>query len=151
MPRIKNGYSLTHAYKYFKKKYKDRSDSYKITEKQYKTLCKAFNESVIDLALEGKGVKLPHSLGMLWVKKFKMNWDKPPIDLNATKKEGKIIYHLNAHSNGWCARWQWTRRNQDVRNLIYYNFDMTKTNKQRIPPIMKQENGYKRFFTYQKY
>lgn len=151
MAEVKEGYSLTHAYKFYKEKFKDRWDKYKVSKQTYKDICKDFNKMLIEEATTGKGVKLPHSLGMIWVKKFKINWNKPPVDLNASKREGKKIYHLNEHSDGWCAGWKWTKRNQAITNLIYYSFSPTWTNSRLVASIMKSGNGHKRFFTYQSY
>jgi hypothetical protein len=151
MAEVKTGYSLTHAYRYYRDKFKPKGDRYKVTRQQYRDICKEFNQMIVQEVLTGKGVKLPHSMGMLWIKKFKINWDNPPVDLNASKKAGKKIYHLNDHSDGWCAGWKWAKRNQAITNLIYYSFSPTWTNSREVARIMKEEGGHKKFFTYQTY
>jgi hypothetical protein len=147
---VKEGYSLTQAYKFYKNLHFSKGESYKVSMMLYKDICRDFNQMVVEKVLQGKGVRLPHSMGMLWIKKFKINWDKPPVDLNATKQAGKVIYHLNEHSDGYCGRWQWTKRNQAISNLIYYSFKPTWHNKKKIPKIFK-EGGHKKFFTFQQY
>jgi hypothetical protein len=149
MAQVKEGYSLTHAFKFFKEKHKARGKAYNIDRQTYRNICKDFNQLVVNEVLSGKGVKLPHNMGMLWVKKFKINWENPPVDLNASKKAGKKILHLNHHSDGWCAGWKWSKRNQTISNLIYYSFKPVWGNSRRVAKIMKEEDGHKRFFTYQ--
>ncbi len=142
MPEVSKGYSLTHAHAFFKKRH-----DVDIDRKTYRSVCYAFNKMLIEDALEGKMVKIPHRLGTIWVKKYKIDPDNPPIDLNETKKAGKIIYHLNFHSDGYTARWAWSKRNNLVTNLIYYSFKATRANGRALAKILKQPNGYKRYFT----
>ena len=151
MAEVKEGYSLTHAYRFYRNKFKGKGEQYKVDRQTYRNICKDFNQMLVDEILTGKSVKLPHSMGMLWIKKFKINWDNPPVDLNESRKQGKTIYHLNHHSDGWCARWSWTKRNQAISNLVYYSFTPTWTNSREVSRIMKEEEGHKRFFTYQSY
>jgi hypothetical protein len=162
MAKVSKGYSLTHAYKRYRERNKNRKmvydssskeyvDIYKVSAKEYRDICKSFNDLLVDEVLTGRAVKLPHSVGMLWGKKFKMNWNKPPIDLNESKKTGwkQIIYHLNEHSDGWCAMWKWSKRNNLITNLQYYSFFPTWTNSNKMSKILKEEGGYRRFFVQQ--
>ena len=142
MPKIKEGFGLDHAYEFFKKKH-----GLDIDKKTFRKVCYAFNKSVVEDALEGKMVKLPHRMGALWVKKYKIDYDNPPIDLNESRKAGKIIYHLNFHSDGYTARWAWSKRNNLVTNMIYYSFHATRANSRALAKVMKQEGGHKRYFS----
>lgn len=147
MPEVIKGYSLNHAYKFYKKKHKEKWDTHEVPKEIYRDICCDFNEFIVQEALKGRFIKLPHSMGNIWCKKFKINWEKPPVDLNASKKEGKVIYHLNIHSDGWCVKWAWTKRNSMMTNLIYYGFTPTRTNSERLSAIMKQKDGHKQFFS----
>lgn len=147
MPKVSKGYSLDHAYGFYKKKHFDKGDAYEVDKATYRKICYAFNKKVIDKALTGSLVKLPHSMGCIWCKKFKINWEKPPIDLNETRKKGKVVYHLNEHSNGWCARWTWSKRNNLIANLIYYSFKPTRSNSRKLSNVMQQPEGHKTFFS----
>jgi len=142
MPEVSKGYSLNHAYKFYKDKYGDDID-----KATYRAVCCAFNKEVINQALEGKMVKLPHRMGSIWVKKYQIDPDNPPIDLNESKKAGKVIYHLNFHSDGYTARWAWSKRNNLVTNLIYYSFHATRANSRALAKIMKDPGGHKRYFS----
>ena len=142
MPEVSKGYSLTHAHKFYKEKTGDD-----ISRSDYRAICCAFNKAIVEEALEGKVVKLPHRMGSLWVKKYKMDPNKPNIDLNESKKAGEVIYHLNFHSDGYNARWAWSKRNNLVTNLIYYSFHATRANSRALAKVMKQPDGHKRYFS----
>ena len=73
MPRLAKGkgYSLDHAYKFYKEKHGNKVD-----RKKYRDICYEFNKLLVDDVIEGKIVKLPHRLGSLWVKKYKVDLDK---------------------------------------------------------------------------
>lgn len=142
MAEVSKGYSLSHAYKFYKDKHGGDVD-----KDTYRQVCYAFNKMVIDDALEGKMVKLPHRMGSIWVKKYKVDPDKPYVDLNESKKAGKVIYHLNFHSDGFQARWAWSKRNNLVTNMIYYSFHATRANSRALAKVMKEPNGHKRYFT----
>lgn len=141
MAKVSKGYSLEHAYKAYKKKY--NSD---ITYKQYRQICYKFNKMLVKEVLDGKTQKLPHGMGMLWIKKFKMNYDNPPIDFKATVEAGKTIYHLNDESDGYCGRWTWSKRNNLATNMIYYSFQPSWSNKRACAAEFKKPNGYRKFF-----
>ena len=142
MPDVSKGDSLSHAFVFYKDKHKSN-----VSKKEYRDICCAFNKKIVDVALTGRVVKLPFRMGEIWIKKIKTNWDNPPIDLNESKKQGKTIYHLNMHSDGWWARWYWTRTNSRISNVTYYSFDATRDNSRAVAKIMKTPGGYKRFFS----
>jgi len=142
MGRIKEGFGLDDAYKFYKDKHGPKVD-----KSTYRKICYEFNKMMVDDVLEGKVVKVPHRLGELWIKKYKIDLDNPPIDLNETKKAGKIVYHLNQHSDGYQCRWSWSKRNNLVTNMIYYSFHATRANSRELAKIMKQPGGHKRYFS----
>jgi len=148
MAQVKKGFSLTHAFKFYREKYgKPKGGDYKIDNKTYRTICQDFNKALVAKALTGSGVKMPFGIGKLWIQKFKINWDKPPIDFNATKLAGETRYHLNLHSDNFCARWKWDKKNRNMTNLIYYSFKPTDTNSELASAEMRKEDGHKKFFT----
>jgi hypothetical protein len=144
MAKVSKGYSLEHSFQEFKKTF-----SGDITYKEYREICYQFNKMIVEEVLDGKSQKLPHSMGMLWIKKFKMNYDNPPLDFKATREAGKNIYHLNIESDGWCGRWNWTKRNERAKNMIYYHFKPTWSNSRACAAEFKKPGGYKKFFVAQ--
>lgn len=151
MPEVKEGYSLSHAFRYFRKKYKSKGDNFMAIDKRtYRNVCKDFNKMLTeDVLAGGAGVRLPFSLGCIWIKKFKINWNKPPIDIYETVKTGEIVYHLNAHSDGWMCAWKWSKRNTAMKNLIYYSFKQVRTSTRASAAVMKEPGGHNKYFTNQ--
>jgi len=146
MPKVKEGYSLDDSYLFYKEKMSSKGISL-INKKLYREICCDYNKMVVDKAMTGSMFKLPHSMGTIWIKKFKINWNKPPVDLNESKKQGKLVYHLNLHSNGWCARWAWNRLKSAAANMTFYNFTPTRTNSRLVADVMKRPNGHKIFYS----
>ena len=138
--------TLTHAYKFYKAKYK-KEFGRKISSKEYKDVCYAFNQKVSQGALDGKLMYLPFSMGSLRIKRKEVNYEKPAIDWKATKDEGKVLYHMNHHSDGWRAVWKWSKMNNLIANLVVYSFTASRDNKRAVAKIMKQKNEYRRYFT----
>ncbi|GAF94056.1 unnamed protein product [marine sediment metagenome] len=69
------------------------------------------------------------------------------VDLNETRLAGKTIYHLNDHSDGFMSRWVWSKRNNLMRNLVYYSFTATRANKRELAAHMKRPDGHKKYFS----
>jgi len=136
------GYTLSDAYKFYKNKTQSSID-----KDTYRNICYDYNKNLTASILEGKFMKLPHRLGDLWIKKYKIDPEKPPVDLNESRKAGKTVYHLNFHSDGYMARWSWSKKNNLVTNLIYYSFHATRANSRALSAIMKKENGHKKYFS----
>ena len=139
MPQVKEGVSLTNAHRFY------TSDGGVVTKSIYRKVCQDFNDMLVNELMEGRTVKLPHGLGKLTVVKYKINWKRPPIDFHATKKLGHTVYHTNTHSDGYCAKVEWKRRKRLIKNLFFYEFDITWSNSKRISQQMMKEDGHKIF------
>lgn len=133
--------TLTDAFFYFKKNHPESN----ITLKQYLTFCKRLIKKIVDEVLNGELVNLPHGLGYLWIKKYKTNLNKPPIDFYETKKQGKTVYHLNFETNGWSAKWNWSRRKKQITNLCFYCFLPIRVNSRRLCKEMRENNGHYKY------
>lgn len=94
----------------------------------------------------GKEVKLPCRLGTLRIVKHKpkqYNNKSLRIDYHASKEYGKIIYHLNEHSDGFKYRFYWSKLNVLIKNKTKYQLVMTRDNKRRLAQIIKnRERDY---------
>ena len=141
MAKISIGYGLNDAHKRFKQ----LNDS-KISQKDYKNICRDFNKMIVEDIKEGKEARIPHSLGMFWGKKYKNNYANLAVDFKATKDEGRTIYHLNHETDGWRVRWLWSKRNNAATNLIYYSFQPTSTNKKALSKAFRK--GFGKFFSF---
>lgn len=144
-----NYLGLTQAYKFYKTKV-NYAQEYQVSLQEYRDICKEFNQMVVEEVLEGKNFKIPFQLGNLWIKKYPINWNKPPLDIKETCLQRKRVYHTNQHSDEFYAGWKWSRVAKSTTNCIFYSFKPAWTNVKRVSQIMFQPGGHKRFFTEQK-
>lgn len=148
MPKVLKGYSLMQAYTFYRKKYE--KDTNRVLKETYIDICQDFNKMLMQEAMtKPSGGKLPFSMGTIWVKKFRINWNTPPIDLGESKKQKKKVYHINHDSEEWCCRWKWTKRNNLMTNLIYYSFTPTRKNSRTLSAHFRKDNNHRKYFTYQ--
>lgn len=142
MAEVSKGYSHTHCHAFYRAK-----TGNKIDKALYRKICQAFNKKLVEAIVAGRVVSLPHGLGTMWIRKFQTNWDKPRLNLPETKRIGKKVYYDNMHSDGWWARWYWSRVVSTNVNLQYYSFHATRKNARLVSAVMKQPDGHKRYFT----
>lgn len=94
----------------------------------------------------GKEVRLPCRLGTLRIVKHKpKQWNNKSlrIDYGESKKHGKLLYHLNEHSDGFKYRFYWNKHNVIITNKIKYQLVMSRDNKRRLAQIIKnREHDY---------
>jgi nucleoid DNA-binding protein len=118
-----------------KKAYNDFIASRPEINIDYKTFRKViyeFNHGIRDYILKtGDLVKLP-GFGLLTIKKKKRVATKRlrngkeiialPIDWKKTREKGKIIYHMNFHTDGYYYSWKWFKKKSFIkyRNLWYF-------------------------------
>jgi hypothetical protein len=145
MPTVKEGYSLTQIYAFYKEKCVKNNEKV-LDKKLHRDVCKEFNKMVIQGALEGKIMKLPFFLGSIWVKKFKVDWSRPAVDFNATRKAGHTVYFTNEHSDNYNARWAWVKLNKITPNMRLYTFTAAKPNVRALARILFSPDGHKRFY-----
>lgn len=91
---------------------------------------------------EGVEFKLPCRLGTVCIVKHKpKNWDKASlrIDYAETKKNNKLIYHLNEHSDGYKFRFYWSKYSSLLTNKSKYQLVATRHNKRRLCQIIKNK------------
>ena len=59
------------------------------------------------------------------------------IDYAESKKYGKMIFHLNEHTNGFKYRAYWCKHNMLTTNKTHYQLVMTRDNKRHLAQILK--------------
>lgn len=133
--RIKIDYTLKHAYQY----YKDNVElKLQLPEKVFIRLCKECNTILMNkIVLDSDAVSMPGRLGEIRIAKRPMEIAKNRIrvDWFNSKKAGKLIYHLNEHSNGWRYRWYWTK--PKLPNGGMYSFTAVRKHIRHIPKAIK--------------
>lgn len=93
-----------------------------------------------ELIDKGKEVKLPYRLGSIQVVKHKpKHYDGRSlrIDYQETKKQNKIIYLVNEHSNFYKYRLYWKKYEVLLPNKTKYQLVLTRANKRNLAQIIK--------------
>lgn len=115
---------------------------------------KIFREILLDyfkflrdeLLEKSKSIKLPCRLGTLTiVKKLPKTFTSKSlaIDYRESRLQGKLIFHLNEHSNYYKYRVFWSKKESMVTNKSMYQFTMPRDNKRRLAQIIKnREHDY---------
>lgn len=91
---------------------------------------------------QSRTVKLPYRMGYVSIIKQKpkrYDGNSLRIDYNATNKYGKVIYHLNEHSNGYKYRFYWSKLQSAVINKSKYQLVATRSNKRELARIIKNK------------
>ena len=123
--------------------------------KTYIDIANNYNKFLIERVLDGEEVTLPSNMGTIAVigSKQKIRFDendKPilPPDWVKTKqlwdsneqakREKKLIYQLNEHSNGVRYKLHWSKRRVLIENKTIYSLRLTKPNKIAINKAINQ-------------
>lgn len=144
MAQVKEGVSLTHAYKHHKQKKKAKQEK-TVDMKTFKEVCYMFNKLLVKKVVNGFHTQLPHRMGFIRIVRKKSQVGKMAIDFKATKEHGFTIYHDNRHSDGWHGEWSWRKPNHVVKNMIHYSFKPTREMCQMITEVFMTKNNYKRY------
>ncbi len=119
-----------------------------------------FMKYIVSKALEGHEVKLPQGMGKLYVKgtpqkmrydeqgkikglapdwvSTKKFWDSNP----EAKKQKKLLYHLNHHTDGVIYRYNWSKNRVIVDNKGLYSLKMSRANKRAVSNLIKNGKEY---------
>ncbi len=106
---------------------------------EYIKITQDLNQGLMNIILDGDNIKLPARLGIMRIKKTKMNLKYPKsmkVDWVLTKKYKKFIYHLNDHRNHHKYKFYWCKQGI-IKNISWYCFIPTRTNKRRLAHILK--------------
>lgn len=126
-------------------KYKEMSIPELLVDfKTYKNICKEFNTAVMeDIIKENVPFKMPGRLGTLRICKTKMNYsdkNKLKVDWKTSREAGKVVYHLNDHTNGYRFRFWWEKKGP-IQNLAFYSFTPTREYKRLLSSVLKDKNN----------
>lgn len=133
-------------------KYLETADE-PVDKRTYLDLVAAYNKFLIEKCLDGHEVTLPSRLGILsivgrqskvrfengkpvglapdWVKTKKL-WDSNP----EAKKKKQLLYHTNAHSQGFRYKWNWSKTNVLVENKTLYSLILSRANKRAVHKLI---------------
>lgn len=122
-----------------------------ITFGKWKEIIYTFNEAFRDHILEtGDRCKLPWGLGTFSInkkksKKFVVHDGKEhvnlAIDWAKTKKVGKRIYHLNAHTDGYRYKWKWFINDARFYQCEVWMFKASRLTSRKLAEYLKRPNS----------
>lgn len=145
------------AYLAFKARYPREELSFT----DYKKILLHFNSLLVEHILQtGEKVKLPFGLGELSVAKYKPRREKTfmdksgqlttipglPINWEKTRQHGKIIYHMNSHTDGHKYRWKWFRTKARFAGSSCFSFRPGRVTSRKLAHYLKSDPQ-----SYQKY
>jgi len=141
--KIQDPYTMPDMYKNYLNKI-DENSPYKVSYSVYKDIVSMYNKKLIERLLGGYKVTLPYKLGSLQVVKKKMYFKTQKnkrlgIDWANTSKYGKVIHHLNEHSDGFKFLFFWKRK-RIVKNIMTYKLVPTRTLKRTLAKLIKEEH-----------
>jgi len=114
---------------------------------------KIYTENILET---GEKNKIPFGFGGLSINKKKSKRTKEwngktyinlPIDWQKTKKEGKIIYNLNYHTDGYRYRWVWFKEYCHFYGSDLYVFKPSRELSKKLASYLKNPNAdYKEIY-----
>ena len=113
---------------------------------RYKRILDEFNKVVKDEILERSQLfKMPYGLGSICIVKYKPKSYTPKslsVDYKTSKEEGKKIYHLNEHSNGYKYRLYWTKIPRTFPKRYMYQIQFVRDNKRHLAQLIFNKQDY---------
>lgn len=88
---------------------------------------------------------MPYGLGSICIVKYKPKSYTPKslsIDYKTSKEEGKKIYHLNEHSNGYKYRLYWTKIPRTFPKRYMYQIQFVRDNKRHLAQLIFNKQDY---------
>lgn len=113
---------------------------------RFKRILDEVNKIIIETILDAsQPFKMPSGLGLICIVKYrpKTYTDKSlSVDYRASKEEGKRIYHLNEHSDGYKYRLYWSKQPYTFAARYKYQLILTRANKRYLAQLIFNHNDY---------
>ena len=137
----KKSYTIADIYRDYVKK-----NDVELNYARYKRIIDEFNKVVKEDILErSQPFKMPYGLGAICIVKYKPKGytDKSlSVDYKSSKEEGKRIYHLNEHSNGYKYRLYWSKVPNVFSARYKYQLCMVRENKRHLAQLIFNKQDY---------
>lgn len=162
MPLLKNVSSIKVDYKSISKQtyneFCKRHPHVQITFQQYRSILNTYNKMFRDYVVEtGDSFKLPHGFGeiLIWKWKKKKIITNPitgkqhiamAIDWVKSKQQGKHIYILNNHTDGFRMQWKWLKSTARFELSEIYVFKPTRESSRKISEAIKKNPHHYHFY-----
>jgi hypothetical protein len=129
--KLHHTYSISDFYKSYEKERKTWDK--RLTKKEYVDITKEFFFELSSIIIrETYSFKFPYRMGTIRIKKLKSKpSDKMRIDWAKTKKIGKVVRHINMHTDGKTFKWYWEKPRFSILNQSYYTFKATRDEKRK--------------------
>lgn len=128
-------------YKYYK-----ANSLYKVEYSLYKRILDKMSQIISEAVLDrSEGFKMPCGLGYIQVGKYQpknYNSKSLSIDYKLTREYGKVIYHLNEHSNGYKYRLHWSRVPMTFADRYKYQLCLVRANKRKLAQLIFNKHDY---------
>lgn len=88
---------------------------------------------------------MPYGLGSICIVKYKpksYTSKSLSVDYKISKEEGKKIYHLNEHSNGYKYRLYWTKIPRTFPKRYMYQIQFVRDNKRHLAQLIFNKQDY---------
>lgn len=135
----------SHTYHSMYKYYKTNSP-YKVEYSLYKRILDRMSQIIAEAVLDrSEGFKMPCGLGYIQVGKYQpknYNSKSLSIDYKLTREYGKVIYHLNEHSNGYKYRLHWSKVPMTFADRYKYQLCLVRANKRKLAQLIFNKHDY---------
>lgn len=144
--RIQNPYNLSDMYESYAESHSG-NPLYLVEKQRFYDLCSEYYKAVVDkIIYEDKVFKMPFSVGEINIQKYKPELEDVKkrtsfIDWKNTAKVGKIVYHLNEHSNGFKFTIKWKKKKNVIRYVEIYKFVPTRNFKRTLAKVIKNKES----------
>jgi len=144
--RIKNPYNFSDMYIKYEKEHED-NPVYNVNKDMFYTLCSEFYKEVVQKIInEDKEFKMPYSVGNIYIRKYQPDITDVKkrtsfIDWKNTAKLGKLVYHLNEHTNGFKFTIKWKKKQKVIRYIEIYKFVPTRMFKRSLAYVIKTKGN----------
>lgn len=149
MPRVQVQYRTVSKENY--NRFCIENPEIKITFEKWKEVLYTYMELYTEYILEtGEKTKIPYGFGGLSINKKKSKKTKEwngktyinlPVDWVKTKKEGKVIYNLNHHTEGYRFRWVWFKEYCHFYQSDLYTFKPCRELSRKLATYLKKPNS----------
>jgi len=123
----------------------------KISFNDFRRIIYTANQKIVDYLLEtGEIIKMPFGLGTLIINKYKPVKERLTaagnivsnysIDWKETNAQGKYVYHLNPHTEGYKYYFMWDWHIARIKCAFIWKFEMCRMHSRKLTAML-QERG----------
>ena len=138
--KIANPDNLSDIYEKYISEFEEGSP-YDVPQTTFVEVNDLFYKKCVENVLAGRTLEMPFGLGKILIEKKKataFRTSKRFIDWQKTMEIGKLVYHLNEHTNGYNYFIRWYKQGK-VKNMKKYRFIPTRDFRRTLAHIIKSK------------